>query len=796
MSEARADVGPHAVDEGVKTTPDTRHPTPHSHFWLLPLLVLAAALRFYAIGRSSFWSDEGNTWALIQRSFGHIARDAAADIHPPGYYWLLKLWASVWGLSPAALRSFSALCGVLLVALIFVLAQRLARPEARLRLPLLAGLMAALNPFQIYYSQEARMYMLLALESAALFWLLLALQDAQRAGAPPRRLNGLAAGYALVAAAGLWTHYSFPIVLAAAGLAWLTDWLLRARFDFNGTRHFVRFALANGAVLLLFAPWLPTAWRQVTQWPQGGEAIGALDGLALTLRTLLFGPMRTLPEPLWPWLAAAGVLPLLGIAGLRTARGVAPVTLWLGAPVLLMFALGLFSDAFLKFLLVASPAWCLLVAGAAEIAPARTQRIRGGPALLIALGAAAAALAVLPGYYRSPTARDNYKGIAAWLAAAADPATDLVILDAPGQADVWAVYDPGLPVLSLPATRPADTGATEAALTAVVAGKEKVYALFWATDEADPDGVVEGWLDANLYPGAQSWQGNVRLAQYVQPPPLACSDASGDLGAVALTRVCTPERAATAGAPYVVGLEWLAGAPITQTLNASVQLLDVRDQVIAQQDGPAGGARPSTAWLPGEAVADKHALLIPDGTPPGAYRLVVALYDAATGARLAGAHGDALALGDVEIRRAASPLDAALIPMQQRVARSLGPVALLGYDQYAKGFAYAPLTPLKAGDLLHVTLYWQAPDPMPADWPADATFTLRLGGQEVSAPLAGGNYPTAAWLAGEVVRADFDVPFDRTGRRATLELGGESVRLKAVGGIGEGLGLWTGGLVD
>ncbi len=73
------------------------------------------------------------------------------------------------------------------------------------------------------------MYMLLALAGAALFWLLFALIEAQRAGAPARRLNLLAAGYALVAAAGLWTHYSFPILLAAAGIAWLIDWLVWAR---------------------------------------------------------------------------------------------------------------------------------------------------------------------------------------------------------------------------------------------------------------------------------------------------------------------------------------------------------------------------------------------------------------------------------------------------------------------------------------------------------------------------------------------------------------------------------------
>ena len=58
---------------------------------LAGVLLLALALRFYRLDGSSLWSDEGNTWALVQRSWGQIARDAAVDIHPPGYYWLLKL---------------------------------------------------------------------------------------------------------------------------------------------------------------------------------------------------------------------------------------------------------------------------------------------------------------------------------------------------------------------------------------------------------------------------------------------------------------------------------------------------------------------------------------------------------------------------------------------------------------------------------------------------------------------------------------------------------------------------------
>ncbi|MCB0070250.1 MAG: glycosyltransferase family 39 protein, partial [Caldilineaceae bacterium] len=141
---------------------------------IMAVLALATALRFYALDHSSLWSDEGNTWALVQRPFAQIARDAAADIHPPGYYWALKAWTALWGTSAWALRSFSAVAGVLLVAAIAAVAAQFRSARHRRALfPTLAALTAAVNPFQIYYSQEARMYMLLAVEGAGVFWAML-----------------------------------------------------------------------------------------------------------------------------------------------------------------------------------------------------------------------------------------------------------------------------------------------------------------------------------------------------------------------------------------------------------------------------------------------------------------------------------------------------------------------------------------------------------------------------------------------------------------------------------------------
>src|SRR5690606_20427853 len=218
-----------------------------------------------------------------------------------------------------------------------------------------------------------------------------------------------------------------------------------------------------------------------------------------------------------------------------------------------------------------------------------------------ALCGALAAYAVRPAYYHGGSARDNYRGVAQYVSAVGDPAVDLVVLDAPGQQEVWRSYDPGLPVLALPAQRPPDRAATEAALVDATAGQRMSYALFWATDEADPDGVVEAWLDRHAFKAFDTWQGNLRFAAYpmggdlaVQPmAPVAWENG------IILESVSLPAQASAlhGGEAALVRLGWSAPQPVDRRHKISVQLLDGRGQVIAQHDGePAGGSRPSDTW--------------------------------------------------------------------------------------------------------------------------------------------------------------------------------------------------------
>ncbi|MBI3978398.1 MAG: hypothetical protein HY331_09465 [Chloroflexi bacterium] len=89
------------------------------------------------------------------------------------------------------------------------------------------------------------------------------------------------------------------------------------------------------------------------------------------------------------------------------------------------------------------------------------------------------------------------------------------------------------------------------------------------------------------------------------------------------------------GTVLPVTLYWQAIQPIFEDYTVFVHLLDERQQVVAQQDNqPALGASPTSAWLPGETVADPYVLKLPSDVPPGRYEIEIGLYRSADGRRL------------------------------------------------------------------------------------------------------------------------------------------------------------------
>ncbi|MGB5048848.1 MAG: hypothetical protein WBO46_07950, partial [Caldilineaceae bacterium] len=323
-----------------------------------------------------------------------------------------------------------------------------------------------------------------------------------------------------------------------------------------------------------------------------------------------------------------------------------------------------------------------------------------------------------------------------------------------------------------------------AALAAALADRRQLFALFWATEQADPDGIVEGWLNRHAFKGLESWQGNVRFVQYTLPNQLTCEEFTPPVNfgnAIQLTQICLPaERTVVAGTSLPIALYWQTTAPLDRRYKATLQLLNPQNQVVGQQDGePGGGGLPTDSWPPAAQVVDNRGLYAPPGAPPVDYRLILALYDSETGARLPVSDGDALALGAIHIARPLHPLPAEIVDMHARLDQPLGPVTLIGYDAYAQGYAHAPSRPFLPGESLHITLYWQAPSPLPAGWPQDLQLTLKLGDEQISAALAGADYPTGLWQANDFVRADVEITYHNDAA-LVLSVDGEEIRLGQV----------------
>lgn len=89
----------------------------------------------------------------------------------------------------------------------------------------------------------------------------------------------------------------------------------------------------------------------------------------------------------------------------------------------------------------------------------------------------------------------------------------------------------------------------------------------------------------------------------------------------------TSDLALTPGAQVEITLNWLCTAPIEHDYTVSVQLIDDLWNKAGQSDAwPLHGQRPTTSWQPGELITESRVLTIGPDTPPGAYKLRLALY--------------------------------------------------------------------------------------------------------------------------------------------------------------------------
>ena len=417
---------------------------PRRSVWAALALVTAGALalRLPYLGTQSLWYDETFTRTIaaapsVTRLWHEVK---ATEGTPPLYYLLTWGWGKLFGIhSDAALRATSGLAGATCAPAAFLALRRFGGSRAALA----AAALVAASPMLVWYSLDARAYSLLVLLSLISIW---ATSLVLERPTPCRFL-----GWALAAAAVVWTHYfgAFLVVAEVVLLLWRLPEARRRTLGWSA------------AAAVLAAPLIPVLSAQTDARTDfiGSLALG--DRIEQAGRQLAMGP--NVPRA---WLEAIGlVLAAGGLAGgLLAARRSAPLRatallagITIGVPLLL--SLTDIEDRLLgRNMLIAWPCLAALVA-------VGLLRLRGLPlALYVAVGVAAIVWVESDWRYQNP----DWRGAARVVprGAAVEPAAAFPALDAPVAAVYLGRHQVPGPVLTdriLVAIEPARIGRRELA---------------------------------------------------------------------------------------------------------------------------------------------------------------------------------------------------------------------------------------------------------------------------------------------------------------------------------------------
>ena len=145
---------------------------------IILILVLGILLRLVVLNQS-LWLDEA-IGALVARDQTYtqiITEFPKSDNHPPLYYLVLKGWTDIFGNSETSLRFPSIIFGLGSIWLVYLIALKI--DSDKRKFAYLAAIFLATSPFHIYYSQEARMYMMAAFFAASAIYSFLFLTEKQ-----------------------------------------------------------------------------------------------------------------------------------------------------------------------------------------------------------------------------------------------------------------------------------------------------------------------------------------------------------------------------------------------------------------------------------------------------------------------------------------------------------------------------------------------------------------------------------------------------------------------------------------
>ena len=727
--------------------PSTR-PLRSSPILLLALLLLAFVLRLFRLEVQSLWWDEGISLHLATSTLAEIMANRAANLHPPLYFFILKGWLRLVGLSPFTARYLSLLASWLQVAAVFSLSRRWFNQK----IAITATLLTALSPLSIIYAQEIRVYALLPLFYLLLLYLTsYLLQPATNASLRHWVLLGLLEWL------GFHLHY-----IAAFALVFTSLWLLIALYQQKRWTDLRRWLGVQFVCGLAAMPWLWLVWLNrtaVTIEANAGTYLTDPTPISHLLAQVwtfhLTGLPGSLSRPLIQLLIIFIVLALLLLLVLRAASPVLRRTLlaWLIPLIFAFLAWSVRSFAHPRYVTIFAIMLMPLVAGLVGDWKHNLQSLIAN-LLLVAL--ISLSLVALNLYYFDPgVAKDDMRGIARYLEAEANPDDLILVPDSD-----WSLPFEYQGVAQIAMPQAAKGTEMWANLQELTQTKQRVFLVEYRQGSVDWQDVVPFALEQVGNLEKKHNFGNLfiqayRLDRAVAPPIMQTQATQFEL--LSLTAVSTPPTAPPANNALTLALQWQPTQPLPTRYHIALRLLDADGWQLAQLDRVLVDTvgRPTELWQPGDTITTYHTLPLPLGLSPLTYDLGLTVY-AQTGNGLqplemrdeqGAPQGQQWLLPPVTLapsRGVANPYHQSSPVTQWQPPLSLTDGLILWGMEVDR-------TEVGAGQPISVQLQWQATQPL-----TDLRPSLQIVQDDQILAEAGeapalGRYPMTLWQNGEMV---------------------------------------------
>ncbi len=240
-------------------------------------------------------------------------------------------------------------------------------------------------------------------------------------------------------------------------------------------------------------------------------------------------------------------------------------------------------------------------------------------------------------------------------------------------------------------------------------------------------------------------------------------------GVIRLGTYTWREQPVMPGATWPLILYLQSVAPIAHNLNVTVRIVDATGHEWVRDDQWPWG-RPTKTWKPQDVWFDGHNLTMPSAAPAGIYRVEMNFFDPDIQQLLPA----------LDLRRHAPMSDAfvlgyLMVAQPPALRQLLAPAAELGKAVKLLGTDLAPGATSAPGETLKIQLQWQAMRTLHTDYTVFAHLLGpdgKLVAQQDKQPLDG-FFPTSRWLPGQTVADSYQLalPTDAAPGQYTLEVG-------------------------